>query len=228
MKHAPINMQSLDFHEIPASTRDIRLEALDEHGHLKVLPAEFWQSKTMAERALFGQNTGTYGFPTTELITWLRDRIDHRSAIEIGAGNGVLAHALGIPATDSLQQERPEIRKLYAEMGQAPVKYGPNVIHLDAARAVAKYKPKVVIGNWVTHKYDRRKAWLGGNKDGIDENALLHTIEEYILVGNVRVHRLKPTWDTMAELIYPGFLASRAYDPKLDFIGIWKGRRAPT
>lgn len=94
-----------------------------------------------------------------------RSRIKGRIAIEIGAGHGVLAGALSIPATDNRQQEDPELRAYYAQIGQSTVPYGENVEKLDAAAAVAKYRPNIVVACWVTHRFDPKRPHAGGMRD---------------------------------------------------------------
>src|ERR1700690_4415380 len=101
-------------------------------GRPLILPASSYALTTAQERGLLGLKTGTYGFLTLPLIEWLRDRIGDRSAIEIGSGNGALALALGIPATDSKMQDDPKIAALYGAMGQTTVSYGDNVKRFNA------------------------------------------------------------------------------------------------
>ena len=97
-----INYGTLSAVQIPVTgVRDLSSDLLDDLGYLRVVPAAFFEDTTVQERALFGNRHGIYGLLTTELVEWLQDRISGRTAIEIGAGNGSLAHALGIAATDS-------------------------------------------------------------------------------------------------------------------------------
>ncbi len=226
MSKARINPWSVEATVIPSTTRDIRDDVLDADGRPRVLPAEWWRARSSAERALFGNLTGVYGFPTVELVAALRDRIGDRSAIEIGSGCGVLADALGITGTDSFLQERPDVRREYYEYGQEPVRYGPNVVQLDAARAVARLRPQVVVACWVTHKYNKRAAWLDGNRFGVDEAALLADVEEYILVGNLNVHKRRPIWAQAESVEHPDYVFSRARDHRQDFVAVWRGGRA--
>ena len=122
----------------PGTIRDLAPEALDSSGRLRVLPAAFWAQTTRDERALFGHRHGLYGFPTVELVEHLRELIGGRAAIEIGSGHGVLADALGIPATDSRQQEREPYRSAILAAGQPTVPYGPNVIDCHAMKPLFK------------------------------------------------------------------------------------------
>lgn len=204
--------------------RDLTPEAIGPDGRLRVLPAEFWAATTREERGVFGNRHGLYSFPTVELVDYLRQFIRGRRAIEIGAGHGVLAEALGIPATDNKHQLLPDHRKFYGLIGQTLVPYGPNVEKLDARRAVSKYRPEVVIGCWVTHRYDPKRHELGGNTVGVDEARVLRWVEDYVHVGNEKVHEHKPLLAVDHATIYAPFVFSRALNGAADVIQIWSGQ----
>jgi len=201
--------------------RDISAEALDADGRPRVLPAAYWATTTMMERALFGHLHGVYSFPTVELIEHLRSIIGDRTAIEIGAGHGVLAQALGIPATDSHQQAKMPWRAELEAAGQPTVSYGPNVEDLDARAAISRYHPQVVIGCWITHKYNPRRHLAGGNEAGIDEADLLDRVDTYVLVGNEYVHRNKTIWTVPHQIDYPDWVYSRQRNGTPDFVARW-------
>jgi hypothetical protein len=210
----------------PDEIRDIAPDVLDpETGRMRVLPASYWAGTTLEERALFGHRHGIYSFPTVELVERLTELIAGRTAIEIGAGHGVLAEALGIRATDSRQQEQAMYRAELALMGtgQPPVRYGPKVIEAHASRAVRRYRPQVVIGCWVTHKYDPARHAAGGNEVGVDEVDILRNCENYIVVGNEKVHAGKTIWARRHRIEYPDFVYSRAVNGTREFIAIWPG-----
>lgn len=215
----------MDVFEIENGTRDIGPEVIGDDGRIKVLPAAFWAATTVAERGLFGKRHGIYSFPTVELVEFLRERIGGRSAIEIGSGNGVLAETLGIPATDNRMQEQPAVLLEYLLRGQAPVPYGPNVIECHASRAVRRFKPQVVIGCWVTHKYRPERHAAGGNPAGVDEEDILANCAEYIVVGNEAVHEHKSIWSRRHTIVYPSFVFSKAMNGSRDFIASWPGSR---
>ena len=204
---------------------DLSSDLLDSSGQLRIVPAQFYANTTAEERALFGHRHGAYLLPTLELIEYLRKRIASRTAIEIGAGNGVVAKALGIPATDSLQQAEPSIVRSYLLAGQVPVKYGVNVEKLDAISAIRKYRPQVVLGCWVTHRYNPKQHGRGGNSDGIDELKLLSLCEEYIFIGAQLAHRSKPIMDLDHVTETPQGLYSRAVRANTDFVAIWRTTR---
>lgn len=212
----------------PDSIRDISSSLLDAEGKLKSVPARTLEQTTVQERALFGMRHAVYSFITDELVAFLKKRIGNRSAIEIGSGNGRLAHMLEIAATDNRQQESPEIKAYYALMRQPVIEYGDNVEKRPALNAVRHYKPDVVIACWVTHKYDPRNHAAEGNQDGVDEEALLAHCGQYVFIGNKHVHRNKPIWKLPHEIIEPPWLYSRAHNGSANFIAVWQGKKTCT
>lgn len=186
---------SLGQYEIDvANVRDISELVIECSGRPRVLPASAFTGITPAERMLCCVRHGLYGLPTTELADFLREEIGKDSAIEVGAGNGVLASTLGIPATDNRQQEAPGIRSYYESIQQPTVVYGENVEKLDAGAAIAKYRPSVVVACWITHRFDISRPDQGGSASGIDEEAVVGACDKYVLIGNERVHSGKPIW----------------------------------
>lgn len=209
----------------PAKVRDISGLLLDEQGCLRVVPSRVLEGTKPQERLLFGVRHGLYGFPTEELCAFLQARIGGRRAIEIGSGHGVLAKALAIPATDNRQQEDEGIKAHYAALCQPTVPYGGHVEKLDAAAAVEKYRPEVVVACWVTHRFDPARRHAGGSATGVDEAAIVAACDEYIFVGNAHVHAHKPIWSLPHEKLTPPWLYSRAVNGSPDFIGIWRRSR---
>jgi len=191
-----------------------------KNGKLQVLPSAFWREYQQVEIAAFCVMHGFYLIPTTELVEWLRERIAGRTAIEVGSGNGVLAETLGIRATDSRQQSKAEIAAIYWMLGQGTVPYGDNVETIPAHDAVGKYRPDVVIGAWVTHKFNVSQAWREGNGDGLDEVAIVCRAD-YINIGHTYVHRAKPVLEIPHEIHYPDWLVSRALSPGKNYIAVW-------
>lgn len=157
----------------------------DNNNVLIPRPASFWLEFSNAEKMLFGQTHNIYLFPTIELITELEQIIDGRSAIEICAGNGGISGALGIPGTDSKNLND-------TNENCSSFTFGSHVEKCEASLAVAKYKPKVVIGAWVDHLYDPKRHDLGGHTVGVDEHHIISEVDEYILIGNTSVHRKSP------------------------------------
>lgn len=212
----------------PEDIRDIAPEVLDEAGRLRVLPASYWATTKPEERLLFGHRYGLYSFPTAELVDHLRGFIGDQSAIEIGAGHGVLAEALGIPATDSREQATPEFRALLAIQGQPPVTYGPNVIEAHASRAIRRFRPDVVVACWVTQKFLPGEEWSQGHSklNGVDEVDIIRQCRCYVLVGNERVHERKRIWARPHTIDYPPWLYSRAMNGSREFIAVWEGSKS--
>lgn len=170
-----------------------------------------------------------YGLVTTELVAWLKARIGGRIAIEVGSGNGALGRALGIPRTDSRIQETPEMRSWYARQGQAVVTYGDDVEHLDAIAAVRRYRPKVVVGMWVTEYVSPHETPGpgGGSVFGIEEQKLFDEgVETYIVVGNMTVHghkrilREPPSGVTVEGFSVP-WIWSRSATPSQNCVLVW-------
>lgn len=216
----PLNAIVID----PLNTRDVAPDVIDSRGLPRILPTAYWDTTTLQERAWVGMRHGIYSFPTVELVEHLREVIGDRSAIEIGAGNGVLAEALEIPATDSRHQEGAATRDYYRLLGAATVPYGPNIVEMHASRAVRRYKPDVVIACWATHKYDVARHWAGGNEIGVDEEDILRNCREYVFVGNDRVHMDKKIWGRSKVLERPPFVYSRGVH-ELDFLAVWRGSK---
>jgi len=202
--------------------RDISSRLVDDRGRLRIVSARTLEGTTAQERLLFGVRQGVYSFPTDELCDFLRSRIEGRVAIEIGAGHVLLAKALSIPATDNRQQEDPELKAYYAQIGQPTVPYGENVEKLNAAAAVAKYRPNVVIACWVTHRFDPDRPHAGGSVTGVDEASIIELCDEYIFIGNEHVHAHKPIWEMPHEKLTPRWLYSRAVNGSREFIATWR------
>ncbi len=215
------------YYGVDPNARDLSPQALNPAGRLKVLPTAFWAGTTPAERFRFGVRHGLYSFPTVELVAQLKQIIDGRTAIEIGAGHGQLAHALGIIGTDSKEQEATGIKVAYALQGQQTVKYGPSVVKMDGNSAVRHFKPQVVIACWVTQDATADEWEYGlGKGNGIDEADILTQCETYIFIGNEEVHKGKRIWSLPHTIAYPEYVVSRAVNGSRDFLAVWPGGRA--
>lgn len=205
----------------PRKIRDITPEVMED-GKMKVLPASYWKTTTKEDRGLFGHRHAVYGFPTVELIDFVKDFTGDRSVIEIGSGTGFLADALGIQGTDSYMQDNPLVQALYGSTGQPTIKYGKNVVNLNAQEAVKVYKPQVVVAQWVTHLYREDRHQAGGNMFGVNEEELLDSVDAYIFIGNEQVHAGKSIWTRPHMKLTPDWLYSRAQNPTKNFIAIWE------
>lgn len=204
-------------------------QAAYEGGELKILSAEFYRRFAQNDIAAFCHKNGLYCLPTIELLDQLNSLILSyclgRNAIEIGAGNGAIGRGLGIPSTDSMQQSDPRMAALYARIGQPPVRYGSDVRQADANTAVSKLKPNVVIGAWVTHRYNEAEHWREGNMWGIDEQAILDQVDAYIVVGHDEVHAKKPIMDLPHKIIKADYLFSRSMNPAGNSIYVWENNQ---
>lgn len=194
---------------------------LDDFGRLRVLPVtEIDRLDRQAVRA-WCHLRGVYLLPTAELIAWLHERIGERSAIEIGSGNGALGRALGIPRTDSRVQEGAA-KAFHEATRQPPVRYGDDVVRLEAAEAVRVHRPQVVVAAWVTHKLpDDAPRRAVGCAFGVCEDQIARRVEEYIMIGNLRVHAEKPLLRQPHEEFRLPFIRSRARDPGADRAWSW-------
>lgn len=200
-----------DFDKIDVAR--IQTEAMID-GRLKVMPSCFYNQFKQREISVFCLLNGLYCLPTTELLDLLNTLIMEgsasRNAIEIGAGNGTLGQGLGIPSTDSFLQDNPAIREHYRRQGQPTINYGKNVIKLDGNKAVENMRPEVVVGAWVTHRFNESEPERGGNAFGVDEQAILDQVNRYIIVGNKGVHGTKPIMSKVTRVIEGDFLFSRS------------------
>lgn len=203
-----------------------KLGALSPSGQLQVMPAAFYQQFSQETISAFAVRQGLYALPTVELVTWLQHLIGCQSVLEIGAGNGVLAAALGIRATDNHMQTWPEIVSHYAMLRQATVKYGANVENLDAHEAIDKYRPDVVLACWVTHRYQADAHERGGNMFGVDEGLVVSRARTYIHVGNERTHAQKPILGLPYRAYRPAGLVSRSMAPEANVVWVW-GEQLP-
>jgi hypothetical protein len=187
------------------------------------------------ELRLWCHHNARYGLPTKELVEWLREYIGGREAIEIGSGAGDLAYHLGIKATDNKMQDDPtktllgptgqmvSVKEFYQMTGQPTIKYPDWVEKIEALDAVDKYKPQVVVAQWVTHWIDPNKPVPpgGGNVFGIKEDELLAKGVTYIMIGNRKIHGGKPILKLPHKEYQFSFLRSRRNDSD-DVVYIWE------
>lgn len=202
------------------TTDNIRKEVMDGR-EMKILPASVWESFPWAEMRLLLHETGTYVVPTEELVDYLDRLIGEESAIEICAGNGFIGRELGIPVTDSYQQQDDLGTSIYYQLaGQPTIKYPKDVIKMEANKAVDRYRPHTVLACYATHKW--RYDTMSGNDKGVDFNKLIRKVKRLILVGNTEVHKDNPLMNIPhEEIILPG-LMTRSAHPETNRIFIWE------
>lgn len=173
---------------------------------------------------VFCHYKGIYGVVTNELVDDLKELIGDDSAIEVGSGNGTLGKALGITCTDNYCQTFPDVVMAYRTMQQPTIEYGSHVERLDAVEAVKKYNPKVVVGSWITHRFDYNNPNADGNAHGPDEYQFFdNDVERYIMLGNDSTHNKKPLYhhpNYKTERIKNENYVSRSKHPELNTIYI--------
>jgi hypothetical protein len=201
-------------------------DLIAEDGLLKLLPSSAYDDIPPDNLRLWCHHHGRYGLPTVELVDWLRSFIGSRKAIEIGSGAGDLAWHLRVRGTDNKQQEWPDVKRLYASMGQPVIRYPDWVKEIDALEAVRQYSPQIVIGSWITQWVDPSKPMPpeGGNMYGVKEDLLLAENVTYVLIGNEKIHGGKRIMTRGHEILPFPWLRSRATFQELNRIYIWHGR----
>lgn len=203
------------------SDASMPLDMLDENGVLRLRRADEYARIPHDGLRLWCHHNARYGLPTAELIGWLKNLIADRPTIEIGSGAGDLCHHLGVQGTDNWQQTFPDVQLIYASMGQPVIKYPSRVAKHDAIAAIDYYKPKIVIGSWITHRFDPKNPDLQGNMYGVDEEALINTGVMYVMIGNKSVHHLKPILRMPHREYALPFIWSRSASRDLERVWIW-------
>lgn len=164
---------------------------------------------------------GIYGFPTIELIKFLKKEIGNIKAIEIGAGLGILGTGLGIKQTDSkLQENNKKTVAYYQAVKQPTIKYPDHVYMFEANDAVNRFKPDVVIGSWITHKW--KNGMDSGSKWGVVEERILKKVKKYIMIGHEKTHHVKPILKYLHRKIKEDWIMSRSQNIEGNVIYIWE------
>jgi hypothetical protein len=192
----------------------------------KIVPVPFSMIKDIPQEeiSLFCHKHALYQFPTTELIDFIRNEIGGESAIEIGAGNGCIGRSVGIIMTDNMMQTWDDIKKVYSVTGQPTITYGKDVEDIPALDAVERFKPKVVVACWVTHKWHEGMAT--GNMYGVEEQDMFKLgVGKYIHIGNenhTTGHTYKPILNKypVKKYRFP-WLVSRSMQRELNTIYIF-------
>lgn len=236
MKHLGLEV-NLD----PNSTREISAEELaevdlatmnatllDESSGVprpRVLPAAEYLKFPHKHLMVWGTKHAFYGFPTLELVEYLRALIGDRRAIEVGGGSGVFGAALGIPSTDSMVQK--SLVSLYHGMQTPTVKYGPNVEFLEASDAVRKYDPDIVVASWVTQRVTGFDVAAGhrGFADGVEFWDMIRGGRTFVLVGNEVTHGKSKMLSKKHEKLSFPWLLSKSMHPTKNRVYVWRGKR---
>lgn len=201
---------------------------LNSDGRTVLVPSTFVRSLPWRELVKWCVRTARYGLVTSELIEWLRGAVGDRKAIEIGAGQGDLGYHLGIHMTDSAIQTTPEMQLLYAQLGQQTTTPPRDVERLDAAAAVRKHRPAVVIGSWVTQKYcaGDENHRTGSSVYGVDEMEIIREVETYVHIGSLSAgHEAKRALALPHRVHEFPWLWSRTRRPADNRIWVWENRK---
>ena len=191
-------------------------------GMIRPIPAKEVAKFDVATLRLFLHKYGLYTMPTTELIDYLAGIIAGKTAIEIGAGLGVIGRSLGIPIIDNKMQEWPDVKRYYDLTRQPTIKYPPDIIEMDAHDAVKRYKPAIVIGSYITHK--RKPGTILGNPHGVDNLKIARSVRAYYMIGNLRTHCEDPAMKHLDGIEHHDFLYTRG-DKDTSVIFRWKCKR---
>lgn len=193
---------------------------------IKLYPASFYAQFSQQHIQLWCHATARYTIPTVELVDFLKAKINGRKAIEIGSGNGDLGYHLGIPETDSYIQQTDTFKLLYWKLKQYPTNPKKEAEKLEALEALEKYSPEVVVGSWITQKYDDSKERLsfsekGSSIYGVDDEKVIRLCD-YIHVGNESVHGGKFINQFPHETVKLEGYLSRSQSPEKNIIQIWR------
>lgn len=196
-------------------------------GRAELVPSATLAAMPWLDLVMWCYATARYGLVTSELVDWLRPLLVGRKAIEVGAGQGDLGFHLGIHQTDSAAQVLADaglLKLAYIAMGQTPTDPPIDVERVDAATAVAKHRPHVVVASWLTQKYqagDERPPRVGSSVYGVNECDLIDSVETYIHIGNASVHGDKRALQLPHKVFEFPWLWSRSKNPTLNRIWIW-------
>lgn len=178
----------------------------------------FLRSQNQNDIQYYTHLNAIYGIVTNELVEYIANIIKGKRAIEIGSGNGTLGRALSIPLTDSHLQARKDIKAFYKKINTEVINYPSDVKKITALKAIKTYRPEIVVGSWITHKYNPKKDKLKGNTFGVDECRILlkEKVKQYIMLGNINSeHKIKPIIRNArisCEILKLPFCASRRLD----------------
>lgn len=207
------NITQLDLVNMKPELEDL-YQKIGYQTNFQIKPYSFYKNYSKKVIRTYMHFEAFYTLPTEELIDYLKSQIKGYSAIEISCGNGNIAKSLKIPATDSKLQEREDIKLNYMLMAQPLIKYPDFVEKYEAIDAVRHYNPEIVIGSFVTKRWDGDS----GNYWGVHEPDFLPLIKKYIHIGSLEIHSNKPLMKVKHKTIQPDWLIVRG---KQGFIGIW-------
>jgi hypothetical protein len=208
---------------IPADTDLTKINSLLLVDNEYVIPkAQDLLAFSKEKIALFAHYNAMYTLPTVELIEFLQEQVEeYSSAVEIGSGVGVIGRALNIKCTDNFCQDIPAVKEVYRSSGQPTIKYGSHVLNRDANWVAKKWSPDLIIGSWITHRYNG----IDGNTFGPDEEEILKNCKKYIMLGHLDTHSTKPLLTKYPPRIIRNmpWYVTRSMAPEKNAIFIWEG-----
>lgn len=173
------------------------------------------------ELSIWAKARGIHTIVTTELLQFLKAEIGEQTAIEIGAGRGIVGKELGIPQTDShLIDSNPEVRVYYSLMNECVTPLPSHVLKFEANAAVDHFKPDVVVGCWITEFSNVPQPNTSGY--GVDEARLFSKVKKYIVVGNQQTHGQKTLLKRKHRAYHFPWIVSRSIYPNEEMIYIWE------
>ena len=200
-------------------TQPIR-EGVYKDGEFQILDATFWNQFSREQILKFMNEESLYVLPTEELLCFLDQEIGANTAIEVGAGRGIIGRELNIRTTDSYQQSDSFMKQLYNAIQTPTIKYPKYIEKIDAVSAARKYRPHTILGCFVTHKW--RHDTQSGNDFGIDMTKMFSFAKKFILVGNKKVHKDNPLMRVPHIEITLEGLITRGAQPELNRVFIWE------
>lgn len=202
-----------------ADSQKIR-EGVYKDGEFQILDASFWNQFRQFDILKFMNEEALYVLPTEELLCFLDNEIGEDTALEVGAGRGLIGRELNIRTTDSYQQSDILMKKIYGSFNVPVIKYPKYVEKIDAVSAARKYRPHTILGCFVTHKW--RGDTKSGNDWGIDMTKMFSYSKKFILVGNKKIHCDNPLMRIPHREIFLEGLITRGFNPELNRVFIWE------
>lgn len=205
-------------------------QLLDDKGRMRLLPAvELNAINRNDELGSWCIQRARYGLVTKELVEFLHREVLRGStsdALEIGAGMGDLGRHLGVRMTDAAIQTHPKVRAYYDVLQQAICDPPVDVERIDGRKAVRLYKPRIVIGSWVTQLYAEgdQQNQIPSSIFGVNEEDIVKSVEVYVHIGNDQTHAGKRILALEHQEFYAPWLVSRATYQDLNCIRIWRRR----
>jgi hypothetical protein len=192
----------------------------DEGGRFKVVDAAILSQIPVNHLQIWAKKNAVYQFVTTEMIEWLNDETTGLRTIEICAGLSLIGRSLGIVSTDRKLMDDPEIRAHYQAIKEPTINYPPEVVTMEADKAVIHYNAECVIGAFVTQygTIPERNC----NPYGPHERQILKHVKKYICFGNKNTHAGKHIFKLPhRELSFP-WLFTRCADQSLNRVWVWR------